>query len=246
MAFRGVPAACFFNDCRHPVVDDASGKCEFHKNRGKCRAPDCHNQVYARRLCVRHGGKRQCQAHGCLGNVRIGNYCSRHGAVSPKKRCNEPHCTKVAHARQKCVRHGGGRKCNVDGCDTHARVGGRCCRHGGAASSDASYVRQHATQHGAVARKPAVPNTAAPPTDGGMLPPFSPNSVSGTCLLQWSCVYNLFGLSDEANEEWMALPLLDHTNPCSAAATQAWADDFRWEFDDVAFDELVPMPAIVR
>ncbi|KDO15901.1 hypothetical protein SPRG_18562, partial [Saprolegnia parasitica CBS 223.65] len=48
---------CFFNGCTNSVMH-GSWKCEFHKNRAKCTgSSSCHNQVFARNLCVRHGGK---------------------------------------------------------------------------------------------------------------------------------------------------------------------------------------------
>ncbi|EQC36485.1 hypothetical protein SDRG_05939 [Saprolegnia diclina VS20] len=120
---------CFFNGCTNSVMH-GSWKCEFHKNRAKCTGSStCHNQVFARNLCVRHGGKKPCIHSGCTGNARIGNYCSRHGASTSKKMCTEEGCTKVAHARQKCVRHGGGRRCRIEACEAHARNGGFCFRH---------------------------------------------------------------------------------------------------------------------
>ncbi|CAK4685042.1 hypothetical protein AeMF1_012023 [Aphanomyces euteiches] len=121
-------ASCFFNDCSNDVVP-GSWKCSFHKNRSRCLVDDCQNQVYARNLCVRHGGKRRCEAPNCERNVRIGSFCSSHGSGTSKKLCTEPGCSNVAHKRQRCVRHGGGRKCKIDGCKTHARSGGYCCRH---------------------------------------------------------------------------------------------------------------------
>ncbi|KAH9105680.1 hypothetical protein LEN26_014677 [Aphanomyces euteiches] len=78
---------------------------------------------------VRHGGKRRCDAPNCSRNVRLGNFCSSHGSGIAKKLCIEAGCTNVAHKRQRCVRHGGGRQCKIHGCKTHARSGGYCCRH---------------------------------------------------------------------------------------------------------------------
>ncbi|KAH9105681.1 hypothetical protein LEN26_014678 [Aphanomyces euteiches] len=65
----------------------------------------------------------------CDRNVRLGSFCSAHSSAIVKKICEEEGCTNVAHNRQRCVRHGGGRKCKIQGCKTHARSGGYCCRH---------------------------------------------------------------------------------------------------------------------
>ncbi|GLE06005.1 hypothetical protein PINS_up015216 [Pythium insidiosum] len=119
---------CRFNDCDNPATDDTD-KCAFHKNRRQCCVPNCTNQVYARKLCVRHGGKKQCQADGCEAHARGGGYCLQHGGFVVKRFCIVEGCSKQAHARQKCVRHGGGRRCKVDGCMQHARAGGLCNRH---------------------------------------------------------------------------------------------------------------------
>ncbi|OQS04952.1 hypothetical protein THRCLA_20750 [Thraustotheca clavata] len=112
----------------NPALRDNS-KCEFHKHRLKCLHDGCHNQVYARRLCVRHGGKKLCSHSNCERNARLGEFCSLHGAVTHKRHCNELGCTKMAHARGKCVRHGGGRQCSQPGCISHARHKGYCSRH---------------------------------------------------------------------------------------------------------------------
>ncbi|KAF0715259.1 hypothetical protein As57867_003472, partial [Aphanomyces stellatus] len=111
---------CIFNGCANPRVSNTT-KCAFHKNRDKCRMTECHNQVYARGLCVRHGGKKQCAFEGCVGNARSGSFCCRHGQPSKKKLCDHHGCTRVAHANHKCVAHGGGRKCKVASCASHAR-----------------------------------------------------------------------------------------------------------------------------
>ncbi|KAF0691083.1 Aste57867_17621 [Aphanomyces stellatus] len=120
---------CFFNDCSNPVLPN-SWKCHFHRHRGRCHVDDCRNQVYARHLCGRHGGKKQCKVEGCTLNARLGSVCCKHGAGSLRKLCSHPNCTKQVHARDRCVRHGGGRQCRKDGCKNHARSGGYCRRHG--------------------------------------------------------------------------------------------------------------------
>jgi hypothetical protein len=124
----GKPKKCRFNDCDNLAVDGTS-KCAFHKNRRQCCVDNCTNQVYARKLCVRHGGKKQCQADNCEAHARGGGFCLQHGGFVVKRFCIVEGCSKQAHARQKCVRHGGGRRCKVDGCMQHARAGGLCNRH---------------------------------------------------------------------------------------------------------------------
>ncbi|TYZ67876.1 hypothetical protein PybrP1_000042 [[Pythium] brassicae (nom. inval.)] len=125
---NGKPKKCRFNDCDNHAVDGTS-KCAFHKNRRQCCVESCTNQVYARKLCVRHGGKKQCQADNCDAHARGGGFCLQHGGFVVKRFCIVEGCSKQAHARQKCVRHGGGRRCKVDGCMQHARAGGLCNRH---------------------------------------------------------------------------------------------------------------------
>lgn len=127
-AAGGKPRKCRFNDCDNMAVDGTS-KCAFHKNRRQCCVENCTNQVYARKLCVRHGGKKQCQADNCEAHARGGGFCLQHGGFVVKRFCIVEGCSKQAHARQKCVRHGGGRRCKVDGCMQHARAGGLCNRH---------------------------------------------------------------------------------------------------------------------
>ncbi|KAF1777001.1 hypothetical protein GQ600_23761 [Phytophthora cactorum] len=127
-AADGKPKKCRFNDCDNLAVDGTS-KCAFHKNRRQCCVENCTNQVYARKLCVRHGGKKQCQADNCEAHARGGGFCLQHGGFVVKRFCIVEGCSKQAHARQKCVRHGGGRRCKVDGCMQHARAGGLCNRH---------------------------------------------------------------------------------------------------------------------
>ncbi|OQR83051.1 hypothetical protein ACHHYP_15182 [Achlya hypogyna] len=117
---------CIFRDCAAPAVPFTT-KCQYHRNRAKCRIATCCNQVYARHLCVSHGGRRRCQFPDCRANARLGNFCTQHGGK--KQRCQEPGCTSLAHAKGKCVRHGGRRPCNATGCTTHARKGGYCWRH---------------------------------------------------------------------------------------------------------------------
>ncbi|RHY88411.1 hypothetical protein DYB35_005749 [Aphanomyces astaci] len=62
-------------------------KCAFHKGRGKCRMPDCHNQVYARQLCVRHGGKKICLRPHCTAHARGNAFCLKHGGVAKRRTC---------------------------------------------------------------------------------------------------------------------------------------------------------------
>ncbi|KAF0699729.1 Aste57867_9720 [Aphanomyces stellatus] len=121
-------AFCVFNGCDRVVATEAQ-KCAFHSHRSLCRIVDCTNQVYARGLCVRHGGKKQCQMDGCQLYCRVGKFCAGHGPSWAVRLCSEAGCTKQAHARGKCVRHGGGRQCKTRGCVAHARVGAFCGRH---------------------------------------------------------------------------------------------------------------------
>ncbi|ETW03807.1 hypothetical protein H310_05172 [Aphanomyces invadans] len=122
---------CCFNGCPNLALPDhIDGKCEVHKHKGKCRAPMCGNQVYARHLCVRHGAKRRCQVPDCWANARRGNYCSRHGVPAFRKSCIEEGCSKHAQRNQRCVAHGGGRRCKANDCTRCARSGGYCARHG--------------------------------------------------------------------------------------------------------------------
>ncbi|EQC25293.1 hypothetical protein SDRG_16846 [Saprolegnia diclina VS20] len=119
---------CQFNSCHQPVLP-GSTKCDFHRNRSECSMPDCSNQVFARKLCVRHGGRPLCSFDGCRANAHRRGFCCRHGAKGSKKHCIEPGCARLAQSKHKCVRHGGGRPCHFEGCTTHARSGGHCSRH---------------------------------------------------------------------------------------------------------------------
>ncbi|KAH9139246.1 hypothetical protein AeRB84_016476 [Aphanomyces euteiches] len=121
-------AMCFFTDCDNEV-QPGSWKCHFHRKRSRCLVVNCANQVYARQLCVRHGGRSKCRFENCTLNRRMGNYCARHTHLDLKKGCTEPGCDKQAHARGKCVRHGGGRTCKIPHCLKHGRQRGYCHRH---------------------------------------------------------------------------------------------------------------------
>ncbi|EQC40219.1 hypothetical protein SDRG_02867 [Saprolegnia diclina VS20] len=103
---------CIFDGCALPSRPN-SVKCMFHRNRGVCKTPHCHNQVYARQLCVSHGGRNPCQEPGCDANARLGQYCCRH-SIAAKKRLG------VAPSP---------RPCRFEGCLTAARTGGYCWRH---------------------------------------------------------------------------------------------------------------------
>ncbi|ETV73385.1 hypothetical protein H257_11884 [Aphanomyces astaci] len=119
---------CHFNGCTERVRP-GTRKCAFHRKKGICHIHNCHNQVYARGLCVRHGARKPCNYPKCEGYARNGGFCTRHGDRHPIKLCSVQGCQNKAHARQKCVRHGGGQKCKADGCVMHARTGGWCSRH---------------------------------------------------------------------------------------------------------------------
>ncbi|OQR82493.1 hypothetical protein ACHHYP_15938 [Achlya hypogyna] len=131
----GISGACVFNGCPNRPVKSLD-KCKFHRGRAKCAVDNCANQVYARQRCIRHGGKRSCVFPGCHSNARSGSFCCRHGADNTKQLCSQEGCDRVAHLRQRCVRHGGGRPCLIDGCTTHARAGGYCWRHRKCATAD--------------------------------------------------------------------------------------------------------------
>ncbi|KAF0738524.1 hypothetical protein Ae201684P_019323 [Aphanomyces euteiches] len=119
---------CMFNGCTLQV-QEGSTKCSAHRNRTKCDILNCPNQAYTRGVCVRHGAKRNCAVSQCQLNRRFGSYCSKHADATQKKQCETEGCKNQAHARGKCVRHGGGHLCKADGCHRHARLGGFCSRH---------------------------------------------------------------------------------------------------------------------
>ncbi|KAG9411347.1 hypothetical protein AC1031_016983 [Aphanomyces cochlioides] len=52
-------------------------------------------------------------------------------AANMENICQVDGCTKVAHARRLCVRHGGGQKCKITECSKIARSKGFCYHHGG-------------------------------------------------------------------------------------------------------------------
>ncbi|ETV76725.1 hypothetical protein H257_09195 [Aphanomyces astaci] len=133
---------CFFNSCQNPS-EAGSWKCIFHRSRDKCSAHHCRNQACGRGYCVSHGGKRPCLSFGCDANARIGGFCSRHGQTKKKRSCEVEGCTKFAHARQRCVAHGGGRRCDAKGCLSQSRNGGYCQRHGRQRAILSSQERKH-------------------------------------------------------------------------------------------------------
>ncbi|ETV75732.1 hypothetical protein H257_10108 [Aphanomyces astaci] len=119
---------CHFNGCEEKVRPGTQ-KCAFHRKKGICSVSECRNQVYARGLCVRHGARKPCEFPDCEGFARYGGFCCKHGDKYTMKECAEEGCMNKAHARQKCVRHGGGKKCRHGGCDSHARFSGFCSKH---------------------------------------------------------------------------------------------------------------------
>ncbi|EQC25928.1 hypothetical protein SDRG_16227 [Saprolegnia diclina VS20] len=104
--------ACRFNGCENIALPNLA-KCDFHRHRLPCQVHDCNNIVH----------------DGCDANARGGGFCARHAKVHVKHVCLEPLCNSVAHAKSKCVRHGGGRRCREPECHTLARSGGFCRRH---------------------------------------------------------------------------------------------------------------------
>ncbi|OQR91200.1 hypothetical protein THRCLA_09072 [Thraustotheca clavata] len=117
---------CYFHGCNNKPME-GTVKCHFHRNRGLCRIPNCHNQVYARNLCVRHGGRHPCAFPGCSTNARLGQFCCKHSKL--KKLCQYPNCTNLIQINNLCIRHGGSKCCKYEGCSTPARTGGYCWRH---------------------------------------------------------------------------------------------------------------------
>ncbi|KAG9407705.1 hypothetical protein AC1031_002422, partial [Aphanomyces cochlioides] len=119
---------CTFKDCANQVHGGLY-KCKFLKARKQCCMDGCLNIVYARNLCVRHGGKKKCTAPGCKSNAYGGDFSGQHGGIVSKRFCKFQGCSKQAHARGLCVRHGGGRICTIHDCSHHARDNGLCQKH---------------------------------------------------------------------------------------------------------------------
>ncbi|KAG9409822.1 hypothetical protein AC1031_020128 [Aphanomyces cochlioides] len=71
------PQRCFFNGCTN-VVREGTLKCTYHRKKGICIRPNCHNQVYARGKCVLHGARNPCSYPDCTGYARSRGRCSRH------------------------------------------------------------------------------------------------------------------------------------------------------------------------
>ncbi|KAH9143097.1 hypothetical protein AeRB84_012872 [Aphanomyces euteiches] len=119
---------CYFNGCNFTAAP-GSWKCKFHMQRNRCKVQDCHNQVYARLLCVKHGGKLKCQVDGCDVNCRVGKFCTKHSPPEALRYCSVEGCSSHAHLAGKCFRHGGGRRCAFPDCTKFARRRGFCARH---------------------------------------------------------------------------------------------------------------------
>ncbi|CAK4624841.1 hypothetical protein LEN26_001929 [Aphanomyces euteiches] len=90
------------------------------------------------KTCLVHKHRTQCLVQGCYqGQVRSMKASASHhrhhhrirSHHRTKRLCIVDGCSKQAHARQKCVRHGGGKLCKVDNCSQHARANGLCYRH---------------------------------------------------------------------------------------------------------------------
>ncbi|KAF0685271.1 Aste57867_22800 [Aphanomyces stellatus] len=120
--------SCVFNACLRPVPPGAT-TCDFHKNKKQCLEPGCANQVVARLRCSRHGGRPRCAVDTCVLPAKGGIHCLGHGGVSSRERCDVAGCGKQAHAKHRCVKHGGGTKCYYPTCTRHSRKGGLCYRH---------------------------------------------------------------------------------------------------------------------
>ncbi|CAK4686444.1 hypothetical protein LEN26_001211 [Aphanomyces euteiches] len=117
---------CYFESCNQPVTNDP-WRCNFHRGRRLCIAPNCRRQAYARHLCARHGGKRQCCVEGCSYRVRVGELCSKHGV----KRKSKP----TIPTGRSCGR----KRCRIEGCPKFARAQGVCRRHGHSPIKDEIY-----------------------------------------------------------------------------------------------------------
>ncbi|KAH9134677.1 hypothetical protein AeRB84_019616 [Aphanomyces euteiches] len=87
---------CVFPKCSCPALPGHS-KCNTHRRRSPCQAPDCGNQAYARGLCMRHGGKKKCAHPDCTANAFVGESCARHDTL--QRTCCVHGCTTPAHVQ---------------------------------------------------------------------------------------------------------------------------------------------------
>ena len=82
--------------------------------------------------------RKVCQISNCHSYVQSKNRCKRHGGG---KRCRTPQCNKSSKSNGLCHAHGGGLVCQVFGCSKAAQKRGLCAAHGVkicALSTDAS------------------------------------------------------------------------------------------------------------
>ncbi|KAF0734402.1 hypothetical protein Ae201684_008862 [Aphanomyces euteiches] len=104
--------ACEF--CAEPGVHD--GRCDRHQSN----------------LCTQ--SLRETWRKATLSGSRVHQQCKsiwlllQHGSSS-KSYCTYENCTNVAHARGRCVKHGGGRQCQWVNCPLSARHEGFCRSH---------------------------------------------------------------------------------------------------------------------
>ncbi|KAF0699202.1 Aste57867_10213 [Aphanomyces stellatus] len=95
--------------------------------------------------CALHKHRTQCLVLGCLDmhHKAISRVGHPRGKAShrTKRLCVVDGCAKQAHARQKCVRHGGGKLCRMDECSQHARANGLCYRHRALASNTDGHLQ---------------------------------------------------------------------------------------------------------
>ncbi|KDO24860.1 hypothetical protein SPRG_09692 [Saprolegnia parasitica CBS 223.65] len=131
----------------------------------RCSHDGCRNQVYARALCVRHSGKKQCPIEGCSTYTRSGAFSLKHGGCSTRRYCIEPGCAKQAHARQRCVRHGGGRACKLDACEYLAKYSGYCRRHTPATVANEAFSSTSAVEAMDIFEFDMLTLLAQPPSD---------------------------------------------------------------------------------
>ncbi|EQC30500.1 hypothetical protein SDRG_11816 [Saprolegnia diclina VS20] len=123
----------------------ARGLCVRHGGGRPCAAPGCPLHARTRGFCARHARHTNNPNNNSSSSINnISNIAQLPVTPPPRlpptptvlptieprrKPCIIHGCLRRAHARQRCVRHGGGRLCAVPDCTSHARTGGVCCRH---------------------------------------------------------------------------------------------------------------------
>ncbi len=102
------------------------------KQKKKCTAEGCTNQVYRGGVCIKHGAKvKRCSIEGCTNHIVKGGVCMKHGAIQTRKRCSVEGCTNQSRKGGVCARHGAeAKQCSSEGCTNKAQKGGVCQSHG--------------------------------------------------------------------------------------------------------------------